>query len=291
MRPAPPILEYALLGLLATLWGSSYLFIRVAVGEIGPVTLIAARVGIAALLLTGLAWVMGHRLPRGGTVWARLGLQSFLNAWGAWTLLAWGQQFVASGLAGVLNSTAPVFVALFGIVAGTTGGRRALGALVGLGGVVLIVGPEVLGGIGERALAQGAVLAGAILYAIAVMHGRHFAGLHPVVTAAGTMTAASAVLIPASLALEAPWRLAPSATALVAAGALGVLSTALALTIYFRLIHTLGPLGTASQAYLRAGLSVALGMAILGERPDALTAAGLATAILGVVLINWPARR
>ena len=289
----PPLGEYALLGLLAALWGSSYLLIRVAVAEIPPVTLIALRVtGAAALLLAVLAAARG-RLPSDAHSWGRLFVQSVLNSTGAWTILAWGQQFVPAGLASVLNSTSPVFVLLATLALsgrGAVGPRRAAGAALGLFGVVLIVGPAVLAGLGAEVAGQAACLLGALLYAGAALYAPRLSNLSPLVAAAGTMLCASAVLVPAALVLDAPWKLAPSQRALAATATLAVLSTGIALLIYFRLVRTLGPLGVASQSYLRAGFGVALGMALLGERPSLLDLAGLAAAILGVALVNWPAR-
>ncbi|SMF72826.1 EamA-like transporter family protein [Tistlia consotensis] len=282
--------EMLLLGLLALLWGSSYLFIRIAVAEVPPLTLIAARVTIAGLFLsTVMAW-RGERLPRGAGVWGRLLLQAFLNSIGAWTVLAWGEQQVESGLASVLNSTSPVFVFLFGCLgAGARGGWwRLLGAGLGLVGVVLIVGPDVLAGLGRAVAGQLAVLAGAVLYAGAAIHGRRFAGLPATAAATGTMLWAAAFLVPASLALERPWSLAPSVTALAALGLLAVPCTGVALLIYFRLIRTLGSLGVASQSYLRAGVGVLLGTWLLGETVPPVVGLGLAAAVAGVALINVP---
>lgn len=287
----PAKLEYALLGLLAMLWGSSYLFIGLAVDTIPPVTLIALRVTIAAIVLVALAYAQGHRLPKDRTTRLQLTAQSFLNSFGAWTLLAWGQQFVDSGLAGVLNSTSPIFVVLIGALwlGRPTRLRAIAGACLGLAGVVLIMGPGVLSGLGQDVLAQTAVVGGAMLYAAAALNGARFAHLPPVVTAAGTMLTATAVLIPASLVLEQPWSISPSALSLAAALALGLMCTALAMLLYFRLVTTLGPLGVASQAYLRAGIALLLGMVVLGESFDPLAGLGIALALGGVVLINWPA--
>ena len=285
-------IEYALLGLLAALWGSSYLLIAVAVQTIAPVTLVAIRVSLAAAVLALIARLGGHRLPADRGTWAQLTLQAFLNSYGAWTLLAWGQRHVESGLAGVLNSTAPIFVILISVAVlrRAMPWRRVAGALTGLAGVVLIMGPEVLGGLGQQVLAQGAVLAGAVLYACAALYGQRFAHLAPVVTAAATMLVASFVLIPAALIFEQPWTMAPSALSLAAAFGLGLFCTALALMLYFRLVVTLGPVGVASQAYLRAGVAVVLGIVFLGESFSVLVALGIALALVGVVAINWPHR-
>ncbi|MGB0854326.1 MAG: DMT family transporter [Pikeienuella sp.] len=282
--------EYALLGLLALLWGSSYLLIGIAVVEIPPMTLIAARVAIAAVILTMGVVASGAHWPRDRVTWGRLLLQAVFNSIGAWTLLAWGQQYVGSGLASVLNSTAPLFVFALTLSAGMNP-RRLLGACVGFGGVVLIVGLEALSGIGTSIAGQLAALGGAVLYAFAAIYGRKFNHLPATVTAAGTMLWATVVLLPAAIFIDQPWRLSPSLPAILATGALGLFSTGLALLIYFRLLKTLGPLGVASQAYLRAGIAVALGAVLLGETISPAALVGILAALLGVALINSPARR
>ena len=212
MTSSKPVLslEIGLLALLALLWGSSYLFIKIAVTEIPPVTLVAMRVGVAALFLTAIVFRRGERFPRDGATWSRLLIHSFFNSLGAWTVLAWGQQYVDSGLASVLNSTSPVFVFLITACFTrheATGWIRFAGACLGLFGVLLIVGPEALAGIGQHAMGQLAVLSGAILYAGAAIHGRRFAALPATVTAAATMILASVFLAPASLFLDHPWTL------------------------------------------------------------------------------------
>lgn len=284
--------ESALLGLLALLWGSSYLFIKIAVAEITPLTLIALRVaGAAVFLLAVLCW-RGETLPHDPGTWRRLLLQAVFNSIGAWTVLAWGQQFVGSGLASVLNSTSPVFVFLF--TAAVTrhevlGGRRLIGALFGLFGVVLIVGIDALHGLGSQVTGQLACLTGAALYAAAAIYGKRLSDIPAVSAAAGTMLWATAVLTPLALLLERPWQLAPSMTALAATLVLSVPCTGIALLIYFRLARTLGSMGVASQSYLRAGVGVLLGLMFLGESLSLPVALGLLAAILGVALINWPA--
>ncbi|MCB1389119.1 MAG: DMT family transporter [Rhodobacteraceae bacterium] len=286
-----PFVDYALLALLALLWGSSYLFLKIAVVEIPPLTLIAARVTVAAVVLGAVLAGQGKRLPRQG--WGLLFLQSILNSSGAWTLLAWGQQRVGAGLAAVLNSTSPVFVVLAALILTRhepVPGRRLAGAVLGLAGVAAIVGVGALGGLGSDVVAQLACLGGAILYAAAAIHGRKVARFGALETALGTMLCATATLLPLAFALEDPLALRPSWTAVLSVLALGMLCTALALLIYFRLVRTLGPLGVASQAYLRAGIGVLLGVVLLGERPEAAVWAGVAAVLAGVVLINIPKR-
>ena len=264
MNPHAPkslAFEFALLGTLACLWGSSYLLIKVALTSFPPITLMAIRVTLAAAFLVTVMRVRGDRLPRDGHTLRMLFVQSLLNSSVAWLALAWGQQYLASGLAGVLNSTSPLFVFLLtGLSAGATKSMPKLaGVLLGFVGVTLVVGLGALQGLGQQALAQAAVL--------------------------------FAALVPLSLAFDQPWTIQPSAKASLAAATLAILGTGVALIIYFRLIKTLGAMGVASQSYLRAGVSVMLGMVILGEQLSGTVLIGLAIIIVGVALINWPARK
>ena len=179
----------------------------------------------------------------------------------------------------MLNSTSPLFVFLLtGFSAGATKSVAKLaGVLLGFVGVTLVVGFDALQGFGQQALAQGAVLFGAFLYACAAINGKRVAHLSSLVTATATMLWAAITLVPLSLAFDAPWMIRPTASAFFAAATLAILGTGVALIIYFRLIKTLGPMGVASQSYLRAGVSVLLGLVILGEQLSG-------TVLLGLVI-------
>ncbi len=220
-------------------------------------------------------------------------VQSFFNSVGAWTILAWGQQYVDSGLASVLNSTSPIFVFFFTLLVTRHEAVSALklfGACLGLFGVMLIVGVDSLAGLGQQVAGQLAALTGAVLYAFAAIYGKNFAHLSATATAAGTMLWASVILVPASIVLEQPWSLSPSLPAAGATLALGFFCTGIALLIYFRLVKTIGSMGVASQSYLRAGVGVVLGMIVLGEQITLVIGVGLLAAVLGVAAINFPLR-
>lgn len=201
---------------------------------------------------------------------------------------------MASGLAGVLNATSPLFVFLSTVFVTRhepTGVLRLAGAALGFTGVALIIGVDVLAGLGQQVVGQLAALFSAALYGASAIYGRRFQHLPAPVTAVGATLWAVAVLVPAAMIVDRPWTLSPSNTALAAAGVLGVFCTAGALMICFRLVRTLGSLGTASQSYLRAGVSVLLGVVFLGEQITAVVGAGLVAAVAGVALINLPSRR
>ena len=286
--------ELALLAVLACLRGSSYLLIKIALATIPPITLMAIRVTLAALFLLAVMRLRGEYLPTDKRSWRQLFVQSLLNSSVAWLVLAWGAQYVPSGMAGVLNSTSPLFVFLltaFSSSAASSASKSALkftGVVLGFLGVLLVVGVDSLREFGQQTLAQAAVLFGAFLYACAALNGKRLAHLSPLVTATGTMLWATLSLVPLSLLLEQPWTLTPSANSLFAATTLAIMCTGIALIIYFRLMHTLGAMGVASQSYLRAGVSVLLGLIVLGEQLSATVLIGLIITIVGVALINWP---
>jgi drug/metabolite transporter (DMT)-like permease len=304
-RPAPDIpdrlsrshsraLELALLGILATLWGASYSFIKIGVETIPPVTLIAARTSIAGSLLLAVMRVRNIAMPMDRPLWGRFLFQACLNSVVPFTLIAWAERTVDAGLATILNSTSPIFTFLltvFLVRHEPATARKLLGVVAGMAGICFIVGIEALGGLGHALAAQLAIVAATVCYAGAAIFGRRFRGFAPIVPAAGSMLCGTALLIPASLAIDRPWMLAPSLDSLLALLGLSVFSTALAFTIYFRLIHTLGSVGTTSQAYLRVPIGVAIGVVFLGETLTATAWIGLGCVVLGVAAMTIPARK
>lgn len=279
----------AFLGLLGLLWGSSYALAAVALRSIPPNTVVALRVGLATLvLLTVLAW-QHKTLPRDAATWRSFFVQGTLNPGVPWMLIAWGQQFVGSGLTGVINTLSPVIAVL--VVAFWTKHEvitrtKVAGVLLGLAGVVVILGGSVLGGTHDDLLAEFAILCGTACFAASAIYGRRFSHLDPAVSATATLLCACAIVIPLSLAIDHPWTLTPAPSALTACIALAVFCTALGFLIYFRLLRTIGSTGTTSVSYIRVGVAVLLGAITLGEPITLKLAIGLACIVAGVVLIT-----
>jgi len=285
--------EYALLVVLAIVWGASYAFIRLGVATIPPVTLIAARTLIGGALLFAILAARRHAMPRDMATWRRFMLQALLNSVVPFTLIAWAEQTVEAGLATILCSTSPIFTFLvtFAMTRHEPATLTKLfGAVAGIGGICLIVGVEALSGIGEALIADLALIAATLCFAGAAIFGRGFGTLDPLVPATGSMLCGSMVLVPISLVAEAPWTIAPSATSVMALIALSVFSTAFAFALYFRLVRTLGSVGVTAQAYLRVPVGVAIGVAFLGESVAPSALVGLAGVIAGVVTMIAPAR-
>src|SRR5579871_2696839 len=286
--------ELALLLLLATLWGASYSFIKVGVATIPPVTLIAGRTLIAGVLLLLIMRWRALRMPTDSATWGRFAFQACLNSVVPWTLIAWGEGTVDAGLATILNSAAPIFTFLFTAFvthheAATP--RKLFGVIAGMSGICLIVGVKAFDHVGQELLAEIAIVAATVCYACAAIFSRGFKRLDPMAPAAGSLLCGTAALIPLSLVVEHPWTLSPSASSVWALIGLAVFSTAAAFVVYFRLIQTLGSVGTTAQAYLRVPIGVALSVIFLGETLSPTAWIGLACVMLGVAAMTIPTRK
>ncbi|PDS95631.1 EamA family transporter [Rhizobium sp. S9] len=293
MTPQNPKLarELVLLLVLATLWGSSYTFIKIGVETIPPVTLIAVRTLIAGAILLAVLRHRHVRLPRDRATWRLFVVQACLNSVIPFTLIAWAEQSVDAGLAVILNSATPIFTFLLTVSITRheqATARKLFGVVSGLAGICLVIGVEALGGLGESLMAQLAIILATICYAGAAIFSKNFRGLDPAVPAAGSLISGAVILIPVSLIVDRPWGLDPSAASVLALLALSAFSTALAFTIYFRLVQTLGSVGTTSQAYLRVPIGVATGIVFLGESLSPTAWIGLTCVILGVIAMTMP---
>lgn len=286
--------ELALLLALSTLWGASYSFIKIGVETIPPVTLIAARTLIAGAILVAILCWRGLRLPQDRQTWAHFLFQACLNSVVPFTLIAWAQQTVDASLTTILNSTSPIFAFLLTALVTrheAVTGRKLFGVCAGLAGICLIVGTSTLGGLGRELWAQLAIVAATVCYAGAAIFGKGFKGLDPMLSAAGSLLCGAVVLLPVSLVADRPWTLTPAPESVIALLALSVFSTALAFVIYFRLVRTLGSVGTTAQAYLRVPVGVAMAALFLGETPAPTAWIGLGCVVAGVVAMMLPTRK
>nr|WP_236774920.1 EamA family transporter [Agrobacterium tumefaciens] len=286
--------ELLFLALLSTLWAASYTFIKIGVETIPPITFIASRTLIAGLLLFAVIRLRGLGLPTDLATWRLFFIQACINSVLPFTLIAWAEQSIDAGLAVILNATTPIFTFLLTALVirhEPVSGRKLFGTIAGMTGVCLIIGVEALSGAGEAIWSQLAVLTAAFSYACAAIFSKNFKGLDPIMPAAGSLICGAVFLLPVSLIVDRPWTLSPSAASLTALLCLSVFSTALAFMIYFRLMQTLGSVGTTSQAYLRVPVGVAIGMAFLGEMPTPAMWVGLVCVIAGVLAMTLPSRR
>ena len=180
--------EWGLLLLLSVLWGGSFFFSKIAVGELPPLTVVLCRVALAALALNAVVLLGGQGVPVDRRLCGAFFVMGLLNNVIPFSLIFWGQTQIASGLAAILNATTPLFTVLVAHVATKDeklSVSRLLGVFTGLLGVAVMISPEAFAGGGGSTLAMFAVLGAALSYAFAAIWGRRFRGLPPTVTAAG----------------------------------------------------------------------------------------------------------
>ena len=271
---------------LSVLWGGSFFFAKVALGELGPFTVVFARVTLAALALALVVPLRWH------APWRAYFIMGLLNNALPFSLIFWGQTEIASGLASILNATTPLFtliVAHFLTADEKIGRTKAAALLTGLAGVVVLVGPDVLTR-GSDLWGQVACLGAALSYAFAGIYGRRFQrmGVAPVEAAAGQVTASAMLILPIMMIVEQPWAMAasPTATVWLALAGLALLSTALAYVLYFRILAAAGATNLLLVTFLIPVTAILLGAVVLGERLEPRHFAGMALIGLGLAVID-----
>jgi drug/metabolite transporter (DMT)-like permease len=285
-------LEWGMLLVLSLFWGGSFFFVGIAVKELPPLTIVALRVSLAALILWLCLPALGVAMPRKReALMAYLGMGLLNNAI-PFCLIVFGQTQLASGLAAILNATTPLFTVLAGHFLSTDERLtplRLAGALCGFVGVAGMIGPQLIEGLGGSVLAELAILGAALSYAFASLFGRRFRGLgiDPIATATGQVTASSLMLIPIALLVDRPWTLPlPSVATFIAIGAIASLSTALAYILYFRILAGAGATNVVLVTLLAPVSSILLGAIFLHERLEPKHFFGLALIGLGLAFID-----
>ncbi len=282
-------LEWFLLIILSVLWGGSFFFSKVALAELRPFTVVLGRVGIAALALNLIVRASGHRMPGSREIWGMFLVMGLLNNLIPFSLIFWGQTQIASGLASILNATTPLWTILLAHLTGDERltANRLGGVAFGLVGVTVMIGPDVLGGLGLKMLAQLAVLGAAFSYALAGIYGKRFKAIPPYVTAAGQITCTTLMMIPVALFVDRPWLLPmPGIKTWGALLAIALLSTAMAYVLYFRLLSTAGATNLLLVTLFIPVSALLLGTGILGERLDPRHFIGMGLTGLGLVVID-----
>ena len=281
------------MGVLALLWGSSFLWIKLALGGLPPAWISAVRCVLGALVVLGLCAWGRHRLPGSVRTWGHLTVAAFFGSALPFLLFAIGELTVDSGVAGVLNSTTPLWALLIGIVIGTDRGLspvRLGGLLVGFAGTVLIFAPWQTTGLASWGAV--AILAGAASYAVAYAYvARKLSnrGTSPIALSGAQLTAAAAMGL-LTLPFSDTTSIALTPTVLVAIGVLGVLGTGVAFAINYRLIADEGATQATTVGYLLPVVSVLLGALFLHEPLNARVVAGMVVVLAGVAMTRFRPR-
>jgi drug/metabolite transporter (DMT)-like permease len=288
-------IEWLLLLTLSLLWGANFLFSEVALEEVRPFTLVLGRVGFAAIVLLAVVYASGHHMPRGSAAWRPFLAMGALNNLIPFSLIIWGQTEITGGLASILNATTPLFTVLLAHFL-TRDERitpsRLAGLALGIAGVVAMVGPAALHGLGVHLLAQIAVLGAALSYALAGIYGRRFRDQPPLITAAAQVSVSTLMILPIALLVDRPWTgPLPGVSTWAAILGIAILGTALAYILYFRILAVAGATNLLLVTFLIPVSAVLLGAAILGERLDpehflGMTLVGLGLAAIDGRLVN-----
>ncbi len=279
---------------LGVMWGSSYLFIKIGVESVTPLTLVALRLGIGALFLGAVLLLARGRLPGRPATWFHLTVMAVLNIVLPFSLITWAELEVPSSLAAILTAAAPLFtivIAALTLREEPITLQRVSGLIVGFAGVVVLTGPAALAS-GSSLAAVGALLLAAASYAAGAVYARRtITGLPPVVPAFMQVAIAFVISGVLAVALEAPTSLEYGPRAIFAVLWLGLLGSGLAYLAYFRLIRSWGATRTTAVAYLLPVVGIALGVLVAGETIDMRIIAGTVLIIGGVTLVNARSRR
>ncbi len=287
------------MALLALIWGGSFVANRQALTGLPVLTIVAMRVlgGAVALWL----WVAlrGLPVPRGARWIGACAVMGLLNNVVPFCLIVWGQQQIPAGLAGILNASTAVFAVLVAAAVfpdERLTPARALGVALGLGGVIMAVGPRALAAFDLRSTAQLACLAAAVSYAISGAFARTaLKGIRPEVSAAGMLTAASALLVPAALWHDGLPQAAPTLPVLASLAYLSLAASALAYILFYAVLRLAGAGNLGLVTLLVAPVAIVLGTLIFGERLSLGALAGFGLIALGLLVMDGriplPARR
>ena len=278
--------------MLASLWGASYMFIKIGLRDLSAEMVVFSRTALASLVLLPLAWRRGALEPLRGRVRQIFTLAAIQVA-GPFTLISLGESSISSSLAGILVSSAPIFTALLAIRIDQDerlAGAGIAGVLVGIAGVALLVGLDTRG---SAILGALAVVLASLGYALGAFYiKRNLREVPPVGLVTGTMGASAILMLPFAIA-TAPAAL-PGSGPVLAMVALGFGGTGIAFVLFYSLIGTVGPTRASLVAYVAPGFAVAYGVALLDEKFTPVTLAGLVLIVGGSWMAaegRLPARR
>ena len=284
--------EWIMLIALSVLWGGSFLFVGVAVRDVPPLTIVCVRVLLSAIALHVILKAMGYKFPTDKTILSAFVIMGLLNNAIPFSLIAYGQSHIASGLASILNATTPIFtviVAHFLTSDEKLTGRKVAGVLIGFIGVAVMIGIDAIQALGLHILAQIAILIATTSYAFAGIYGKRFQtlGVKPITVATGQVTASTFLMLPLVMLIDQPWNLdIPSLHSILALIALALLSTVLAYILFFEILARAGATNLLLVTFLIPPSAIILGVLVLNEAIQLNQMFGLALIIVSLATID-----
>jgi len=282
--------DWGLLATLVVLWGSNFMFVKLGVATVPPATLAAGRLLVAAVTLVAVIRALGYRFPPRGLVWIHYTILAVVGNSLPFFLISWGQQTIDSSLAGILMAIMPLATLLMAhlwVTDERLTRNRAVGFVLGFVGIVMLIGPAALAGLGgsaARILAQLSVLGGALCYASQSVLVRVTLRGDVMVASAAIVAIAAAISLPIALVIDQPWNLSPSTTSVWAVIWMGIGPTAIATLAFIKLIGSAGPTFMSLVNYGVPVVAVFLGVVMLGEAPNANAYTGLLLILTGIAV-------
>ena len=290
MYPRKPWAAFLFVGLFA--WGTSFLWIKIGLAEIGPFTLVTLRITFAVIVAWIYILLARITLPRTPRTWIVMAVLGVINICIPFTLISWGETRIDSGLAGLLNGTTPLFtlvIAHLFVSDDRITVLKIFGLLVGFGGVAVLVGRDIsVQGLSGDILGQLAVVVASLAYGVSgVTIRKYLREVHPIVITAGSATAALVVMWILAPIVEAPFHLPREPLTWVSIVWLGTIGTTAAYLAYFYLIGAWGPTRASMVTYVIPIVAVFLGVVFLGEEIGWQIIVGGLGIIAGILIVNW----
>jgi drug/metabolite transporter (DMT)-like permease len=276
---------------LGLIWGTSFLWIKLALEEIQPFMVVFLRLAFGLIGLLVVMWRRRERLPREAHIWRAFGVMGLLNVALPWVLITWAETHVTSSLASILNGTMPLFttvIAHFALDDEAITPGRALGLLLGFVGMFILVGRDFNpAALGADLLDEGAILLAVLCYAVSIVYARkRLRGQRPVIQATASIGIAwltLAVLLP----FTGEWQVPVLPLTWLAVGWLGLLGSCTAFIMSYWLLEAWGPTRSSLLTYVFPVVGLVLGITFLDEPADWRLFAGSALVVAGIAFVNW----
>lgn len=286
-----PLRRFLLMLALTCFWSPSFLFIKLAIQELPPMTVVSIRVSLAACVLIAiLAWKK-NAIPKIWSFWMRMSLMALFASVLPFCLFCYAEQSIDSALAAILNGTTPMFTAILAqlfVVSDRMNKQKVVGVLLSSIGIVLLFLPKLQEGLDATTLGMSAALVAAFCYSISHVYGKlYLTGLKPFVAPTAQFIASSVMLWPLAIYHDRVWTLSmPSMTAITGIAGLAFLGTVCAFIIYYKLLDHCGPTAVSTVACFFPVVGMFLGFIFLDEAftSTSLTAAGII--LLGMLSVN-----
>jgi len=283
-------LNLLLLLLLGTIWGSSYLFIKITVADVPPLTLVAGRLTLAAVILWVIMAASRRAMPRRRSLWGAYTVMGFFSGTLPYALISWGEQYISSGLAALLQATMPIFTVLMAHLAireERLTVASVLGVAVGFAGVAVLMLPDLRQGLHASLWGQAAIVASSASYAGAAVFARlRLRGQSPMASTTGQLTMGAVLTLPLALLVDRPFHLSPSPQAWWAWLGLILLGTVIAYIIYYAIIERTSATFVSMVTYIIPVNGLLLGALVLKEALTLNVLVSAALILIGVMLVR-----